>query len=299
MRPATSRLPDLALLLLTAGWGTTFIIIQGALEDVQPQAFLALRFAFGVAALVAWCLWRGIVPSLRGMGRGALLGLALYTGYALQTEGLVHTTAARSAFITGLAVLLIPFLSWAINGRRPSAAAWMGVGLALAGLLFLTRPWDDDGSGTWLGDLLTLGCAFGFASQNVGTERWANRQTIESLLLPQLVVCGLCAFIGARFETGASTYSGQVIFVAALCGILFTSVAFAVATWALRRTSATRAALIFSLEPVFAALYAALFYGVLMSRAELLGAGLILAGVLLGELGPAIAPRAKVQASLQ
>ncbi|HEY0840570.1 MAG TPA: DMT family transporter [Vulgatibacter sp.] len=299
MRPTNSRLPDLALLLLTAGWGTTFLIIQAALQDVQPQAFLALRFTFGAASLLAWMLWRGRLRDLKAMGRGTLLGVSLYAGYALQTEGLVHTTAARSAFITGLAVLLIPFLSWAINGRRPSMAAWAGVGLALAGLVFLTRPWDGDASGTWLGDLLTLGCAFGFAGQNVGTERWASRSTIESLLLPQLVVCGLFAFAGARFEAGPSAFTGHAIFVAALCGILFTTVAFAVATWALRRTTATRAALIFSLEPVFAALYAALFYGVLMTKAELLGAGLILAGVLLGELGPALAPRAQAEASLE
>jgi len=293
-----ARAPDLALLLLTVGWGTTFIVIQSALEDLQPQTFLALRFAIGATWLVAWGLWRGTLRDLRAIGRGALLGVALYAGYALQTEGLVHTTAARSAFITGLAVLLVPFLSWALNGRRPSAASWAGVGLALAGLVLLTRPWDGDASATWLGDLLTLGCAFGFASQIVGTERWAKGSAIDSLILGQLVVCGLFAFVGAGFEEGSSVYTGRAVFIAALCGILFTAVAFGVTTWALQRTTATRAALIFSLEPVFAALFA-VFFGVFMTAPEMIGAGLILAGVLVGELGPAQAARREVEASLQ
>lgn len=297
--PARSRVPDLALLLLTAGWGSTFLIIQFALQDLRPQVFLSLRFAIGGAWLLAWGLWRGTLRDRRAMVRGVLLGIALYAGYAMQTEGLVFTTASRSAFITGLAVLLVPFLSWAINGRRPSIASWAGVGLALAGLLFLTRPWDGAASATWLGDLLTLGCAFGFASQTVGTERWAKGSAMESLLLPQLVVCGLCAFVGAYFEEEPSTFTVRAVAVAAICGVLFTALAFTVATWALQRTTATHAALIFSLEPVFASLYAAVFLGVLMSPPELLGAGLILAGVLVGELGPALAPRRKTEVSLQ
>lgn len=297
--PARSRVPDVALLLLTAGWGSTFLIIQFALQDLRPQTFLSLRFAIGGAWLLAWGLWRGTLRDVRAMGRGVLLGIALYAGYALQTEGLVFTTASRSAFITGLAVLLVPFLSWAINGRRPSAASWAGVGLAAVGLLFLTRPWLGTASGTWLGDLLTLGCAFGFASQTVGTERWAKGSAMESLLLPQLVVCGIASFVGAYFEEAPSVFTGRAVAVAAVCGILFTAIAFTVATWALQRTTATHAALIFSLEPVFASVYAAVFLGALMSPPELLGAGLILAGVLVGELGPSLLPRRKVEPSLQ
>lgn len=280
---------DLALVLVTAGWGSTFAFVQGALAHAPPQSFLALRFWIACVPLAAIAVLGGNAGDRPALLRGALLGLPLYLGFALQTQGLLHTTPSRSAFITGLAVLIVPVLGIAFGRRGPARATWAGIALALAGLALLTRPWSDAGRATFLGDVLTLGCAFSFALHILGTESFAPGRPLSPLVLAQVLVVAVLATGGAAVETAPTTWTSSLLATAAATGLLATALAFFVQAWAQQRTTATRTVLIFALEPVFAALFSAALAQERFGPPELAGGALILAGVLTAELWPLLA----------
>jgi drug/metabolite transporter (DMT)-like permease len=285
---------DLALLVLTLLWGTTFSLVKEALEASSAAVFLALRF--GVAALLLGGLW-AVRRDRVGEGflrHGTLLGVAMLAGFWLQTEGLRHTTPARSGFITGLSVLIVPFLARFVLGRRVPAAAWAAVGVAIVGLLVLTRPFGGEvDAALRLGDVLTLGCAVAFAFQIVFTGEWSPRHPLAPFVAAQVTVTLLGALVAIAVAGGRLAPASPARFagVVAFTGVLMTAVAFFVMNWAQRHTTAVRAALIFSLEPVAAALFSAWYWGEPLGVWELTGGGLIVAGVLLGEVGSALEAR--------
>jgi drug/metabolite transporter (DMT)-like permease len=246
---------------------------------------LTLRFAVAVAALAAAALARGDRPTPGFWRHGLLLGLAMFFGFAFQTLGLRTTTPARSAFLTGTAVLLVPFLARALLRRAVPGSAWAGVALAVAGLLALTRPWADLGAGVRAGDLLTAGCAVAFAFQIVFTSEWSPRHPLALLTLVQVGTTGLLAPLllllePVRFAPGPALWA-----TVGYTGLVMTAGAFFVMNWAQRRTTAPRAALIFSLEPVAAALFSHVVGGEPLHAADWLGGGLIVLGVFVSELG--------------
>ena len=287
---------DLALLVLTLFWGTTFHFVKGALAVASPGVFLATRFAVAAAVLGAVALWRRDSPG-RGLARdGFLLGLSMWAGFALQTVGLRHTTPARSGFLTGLAVLVVPFLARFVQGRSVKVASWVGVALAVVGLFLLTRPFHggDLSASVRLGDALTAGCAVAFALQIVWTSEFAPRHPLVSLTLVQVLVTFLGALVMIPFEgpflraDGVGIFAGTVAFT----GVLMTALAFFVQNWGQRHTTAVRAALIFSLEPVAAALFSHWYGGEPLGPWDWGGGGLIVLGVVAGELGGALEGRA-------
>ncbi len=283
---------DLALLVLTAAWGTTFLVVKNVLAGTSAGVFLILRFTVAALAIAVVALWRRDRPDRRLLRDGALLGCAMAFGFALQTFGLRSTTPARSAFLTGLSVMIVPFLARFLFKRRVPGGAWIGVVLAVAGLLALTRPFGDDiGAETRLGDLLTLGCAVAYAFQIIWTSEWSARQPLALLTLVQvgtaLALYGtLLPFEEARIAPGPALW-GSVLFT----GVAMTAVAFFVMNWAQRHTTAVRAALIFSLEPVGAALFSHWVGGEPLAALDWAGGGLIVAGVVLGELAGVIGAR--------
>jgi drug/metabolite transporter (DMT)-like permease len=282
---------DLALLLITAAWGTTFVVVKDALAHADALSFLALRF--GLGALVCTALaWRARfdVPLLR---RGLLLGLFLFAGYVLQTFGLLYTTPSRSAFITSLAVLLVPIASVAVFRRWPSWPATLGVLLAMAGMYVLTGGLAaDPGAQVLRGDLLTLGCAVCYALHITYTEKFAvQTRSPAALVAVQLwIVALLCAaclpFAGAQVRWTGALW-GAVLFT----GVFATALAIVIQTWAQARTAAVRAALIFSLEPIFAAALAVALGMEVLGASELGGGALLLLAVLVSELGAAYLAR--------
>lgn len=286
---------DLALLVLTLFWGTTFSLVKEALQDASVGVFLSLRF--GVAALVL-----GTICAIRrdrvGAGflrHGALLGLAMLAGFWLQTLGLRHTTPARSGFITGLSVLVVPFIARFALGRRVRLASWAGVALAVVGLLVLTRPFGDAVTPeVRLGDLLTFGCALAFAYQVIFTAEWSPRHPLAPFVAVQVAVTLAGALLSVAVEGPRLAPASPARFagVVAFTGVLMTACAFFVMNWAQRHTSAVRAALIFSLEPVTAALFSAWYWKEPLGPFELAGGGLIVLGVVLGEVGGALEARA-------
>lgn len=285
---------DLALFALTLLWGTTFTFVKGALETTSPSAFLVLRFAVAGLACAAVAVARRdrFTPGYaREVG---LLGLAMLGGFVLQTQGLRLTTPARSGFLTGLAVLLVPFLARFLFGRRVAPAAWAGVALAVVGLAVLTRPFGGDvPAKVRIGDALTVACAICFAFQVVLTAEWSARHRLSLLTLGQIVVTMVGAALLVPFEPLRIGPPAELLPVLLFTGLAMTTGAFFVQNWAQRHTTAVRAALIFSLEPAAAALFSHLYGGEPLGAADWIGGGLIVVGVLVGELGvPLSRPRA-------
>ncbi|MFT3913472.1 MAG: DMT family transporter [Anaeromyxobacteraceae bacterium] len=282
---------DLALLVLTLAWGTTFFFVKGVLGVAPPGVFLASRFLVASLVLGAVALWRRDRVGPRFWRDGLLLGLSMWGGFVLQTLGLEHTTPARSGFLTGLAVLIVPFVMRFALGRAVKLASWAGVALAVVGLALLTRPWTDDLAGAIrLGDALTAGCAVAFAMQIVWTSEFAPRHPLVPLVLLQVGVTFLGAVLMLPFEEVAIQPGGVPRFAAtvAYTGLVMTAFAFFVQNWGQRHTTAVRAALIFALEPVAAALFSWGVGGEPLSRWDWAGGGLIVLGVVAGEVGGAL-----------
>jgi len=284
-----AALADLALLFLTLCWGTTFALVKQALGIASPGVFLAARFA--VAAAVLGAVWAVRRPALGpGFWRHAvLLGLTMLGGFAFQTVGLRFTTPARSGFFTGLCVLVVPVVARFFLGRRVRAAFWMGAAFAVAGLLFLTRPFAEQGVPelVQLGDLLTFVCALVYGLQVTFTSEWAPRHPLVPFVTVQVLVTLAGALVMIPLEGARLDPAGLLPFAAVVgyTGVVMTAGAFFVMNWGQRHTTAVRAALIFALEPAAAAVFSWLYAGEPLGPLDWLGGGLVVLGVVVGEVG--------------
>ncbi|MBI3180582.1 MAG: DMT family transporter [Myxococcales bacterium] len=279
---------DAVLLFITGLWGITFVAVKDALALADPLSFLALRFTVGAAAATAAAIASRNAAALTrrsNAGAGLLLSGFLFAGYALQTFGLERTSPSRSAFITGLSVLLVPFLSIAVFRRWPRGPSLLGVLMAVSGLQLLTGV--DAAAGFRTGDLLTLGCAVAFAFHIVLTEKLAPGRPVSALVAVQLASTALlsaaCVPLGGFRVQWTWALAGALLF----CGVFASALAILLQTWAQARTSAVRAALIFSLEPVFAALYSLAAGRERLGLREAAGGALIVLGVATAEAGNA------------
>jgi drug/metabolite transporter (DMT)-like permease len=283
------RSASLALVGAALLFGSTFLVVQDAVESVEPVPFLVVRFAIGTLALAPLALRRGgdalRAPGLVRAGAGA--GLALGAGYVLQTVGLQYTTASASAFITYLLVVFVPLIVALTTRRAPPAATVAGVALAVGGLSLLTT---GDGLGAGRGELLTLGCALAFALHILVLADAAPRFDVAALSAVQFaVVAGLLAVPGL---TAGYRMDGGAWAAAAYTGVLVTAGALGLQAWGQRRVSPTRAALLLLLEPVSAAVLGFLA-GERLGVAGGAGALLILGGILVSELSVPVAPRSE------
>jgi drug/metabolite transporter (DMT)-like permease len=286
---------ELALLVLTAFWGTTFTLVKWALEISSTSVFLAVRFATAALLLGLVALVRRR-PVGQGFWRhGLLLGLFMLTGFVLQTLGLHLTTPARSGFITGMSVLVVPLVARLVLGRHVRRSAWGGAALAVVGLALLTRPLDAGAVTAEVreGDLLTAGSAAAFALQIVFMSEWSPKHPLVPFTLLQIsvVLAGALLMLpveGVRFDASRlGEYAGIVAFT----GVVMTALAFFVMNWAQRHTTAVRAALIYALEPVAAALFSWLVIDEQLGASGWGGGGLIVLGVVAGELGGVLEAR--------
>jgi drug/metabolite transporter (DMT)-like permease len=289
-RPAQSAWRAEAALAFNAlVWGSTFVIVKEALDDISTILFLAFRFALATAAL-ALVFRRRSAPMgnwRKGLAGGALAGLFLYAGYAFQTVGLRYTTASNSAFLTGLSIILVPFLAAIVykQRRKPRSVEVFGALLALAGTGLMTLPGGRFEFNR--GDLLTIACAFGFALHILALGHYARLVSYESLAVLQIATAAvLCLGTFWWMEVPLVVWSPAVVGAILITGVLATAVAFTIQAWAQRYTTPTRTALIFALEPVFAWVTSHLFAGERFSLSGAFGAGLILSGILLVELKP-------------
>jgi drug/metabolite transporter (DMT)-like permease len=275
------NLATLALLAVSALWGTTFVAVKSALSDCTPLLFVGVRFT--VATIAALPLLRR--PSdLRGAWRaGVPLGVALALGYSTQTLGLAVTTPARSAFVTGLNVAIVPLWAAVILGRKARPLSLLGLLVAVPGLWLLTSP---AGSSWNSGDSWTAACALFFALHVVLVSRLGAAHDARVLLVSQLLVTAtICLAAAPVLETPRATPSVRLALAIAVTAVLAT----VGTTWLqLRfqpRLDPTRAALVYVTEPVFAAVFAWLATGEALPPAGWAGGAVILAGMVLSELG--------------
>ena len=299
--PARSRSlrAHILLIAVVAIWGSTFVVVKSALADVSPLLFNLIRMTLAFLCLAFF--YRGHFGRMnrRSLLAGAIVGLCLAMGYQFQTAGLRLTTPSKSAFITGMVVVLVPLLS-AIPALRPRGArsphwnAWLGALVAFTGIVLLTTP---AGSllafrSIGLGDLLTLGCALGFSLHVLALAHLSPRVPFEQLAVLQVGFCA--AFMAISLPPLEHPWmrpsllhpSARVVVALIVTAVLATAAAFTVQSWAQKYLPATHTALILALEPVFAWLTSFLFYGERLGRRGASGALLILAGIALTELIP-------------
>ena len=295
MAPRSGSLRAHVLLLaVVVVWGSTFVLVKHALGDISPLLFNLLRMALAFLCLAA--LYRGHFRRMSGrsLASGAVVGFCLAMGYDFQTAGLRLTTPSKSAFITGMVVVLVPLLSM-VPGLRvrhtgaPRWNAWLGALVAFWGILLLTTPAGAtfDFSSIGMGDLLTFGCALGFSLHVLALAHCSPRVDFEQLAILQIGFCTL--FMGASLpvlEHPWVHWTPRVFLALGITAVLATAVAFAVQTWAQRVLPATHTALILALEPVFAWLTSWALLGQGLGRRGTFGALLILAGIAVTEFIP-------------
>ena len=278
----------LSLVAMSLVWGATFVVIKNALYDISPLLFNAIRMSCAALILALAFLRQLHCMKLGAMRSGALAGFFLYLGNELQTTGLKYTTASKSAFLTGVSVVLVPVflaLFWKRGLNRWSVA---GVVLAFAGLYLLTVP-AALGAGLNLsslnrGDLYTLGAAVSFAFHIIVIGHITREHRWQQITVVQVVVTSLLMIVTAGvFERPQVAWTGRVYAGIAITACLSLALAFAVQAWAQQYTPPTHAALIFSLEPVFAWITSFLFLGERLGARAAVGAVCILAGVLISE----------------
>lgn len=279
----------LLLVLITMIWGSTFVLIKEALADASPLVLNAVRMS--LAALVLAAYYRKHLARLdrRALGAGALVGLFLFLGYALQTTGLKLTTPSKSALLTGISTVLVPLLLLAFWRTKTHPWRAVGIALALAGLFLMTVPAGPQGLADFAnvnrGDLLSVACAIAFAFQIVLLGRATRRFPFEQIAVLQIAVAAaLMALAAPVLEQPHFRLTGTVVTTVLVTGVFGTALAFTVQAWAQQFTPATHAALIFTLEPVFAWLTSFLYLKERLGFRAGAGALLILAGVLVSEL---------------
>jgi drug/metabolite transporter (DMT)-like permease len=281
---AERRRAEAILFLMVAAWGLTFPAIKVAVRDASPGLFMALRFGLVLVALAA--IGRGrysrdLKPAWKD---GLVLGLLLWGSYIFQAVGLKYTTATRSGFITGLSVVIVPLVYVPLRRKMPGWRAMVGVVLSLVGLFVMTRP---DAGDLNIGDILTLGTAVSYALYVVLMDGQADAARRDALIGWQALVMAGASFLAMPLLDGRQALDARHVLASPnlLAGLAITVPVAVFSILAIthyqRRTSAVRAGVLYSAEPLFAALFAALWLGERMDAAGLVGGGLILAGILL------------------
>ena len=286
----------LLMLFVVIVWGTTFVLIKDALSDATPLAFNLVRMtlAFLILAIAYRRHWREVNRSQ--IIAGAIVGFFLAMGYQFQTAGLVKTTPSKSAFITGMVVVLVPLFSIVPWLRPPGAKAprwnaFLGAILAFGGILLLTLPAGSgllpDFTSIGIGDLLTFGCTIGFAFHCIALGHASPRISYQPLALLQIGFCALFMAISMPLIEHPQMHLTMRLAIAlAIAAVLATAAAFSIQSWAQSVLPATHIALLLPLEPVFAWITSFIFLNERLGLRPASGAVLILAGIALTELVP-------------
>lgn len=277
------RLPELVLVLVTLVWGGTFLLSQVALRETGPFGLLAVRFSVAAAALSLLFFRR-----VRGLTRaelrtGAAIGVVTFAAYALQTAGLQHIPSSRSAFLVAMYVPVVPLLQLALLRRAPRASAWAGIALSFAGLVMLSAG-EGLTPALGRGDWLTLGGALASALQIVLVSRWAPGTDPIRLALVQLAAVAVLSLLALPVSgEGMPALTPLVVWAGIALGLFATAFVMAAMNWAQQTVPATRATVIYAMEPVWGGAVGALA-GEVMTRGTVGGSALIVLGVLVSEL---------------
>ncbi len=262
----------LALLVASFVFGATFVVVKSAVERVPPITFVAWRFLLGALVLMIFAIPKGKTVWMHG----TVAGLALFAGYALQTAGLAQTSASNSALITGLYVVITPFLSALFSRRSPGIWSVGAAALSFVGLVLLT---DTDGFRLEQGDLLTLGCSISFAAHIVILSRLARHHPVVPFTTVQLAVTSALAFATAFFIEVPGVPDPSVWGALLITGIGASAGCFVLQIWSQTIVGATTAAVVLAAEPAFAVATAWIVLQERLTPAGWAGAGLILIAI--------------------
>ena len=275
---------QIGLILVTIIWGVTFILVKQALNDCPPFFFATLRFGLATILTIALVNRKLFQLTNNEITGGIVCGFFLFLGYGFQNFGLMHTTASKSAFITSVSVLLVPIFLVTCNLQKVKWRIWIAVLLATMGLYLLILP---SGGGLNLGDILTSGCALGFALHIIAQDIYIKKKI---RLLPFFCVQSgfvtLFSFVNAQiFESSAIIWSDRLFAAIIITGVLATFAAFLIMIWAQKILNPSETAIIFAGEPVAAALFATAFGGEILGLWGWIGGGLVCLAVMYGESG--------------
>jgi drug/metabolite transporter (DMT)-like permease len=296
-KPSKHFIGASALLLVTLLWGATFVIVKESLNSASPMIFIASRFTIASVLFLPFVIYKKVKFNSAAVKTGIILGVLLFMGFATQTVGLKYTTATKSGFITGSAVVMIPILQTIIHRKPPTKASIIGVVLVTIGILFLSSGGNsiftflsELGGSFNFGDFLTFLCAFFFAAYIIYLESNSAEHDFMNLLSVQLIVTALLGFSAALIFSSTGIEEARIEFTPYLIfGLIYTSVFATLITTALhtkyqKDVSPTKTGIIFSLEPIFAAVFAYFLLNEIITNFGFIGSVLIIAGLLISEV---------------
>jgi drug/metabolite transporter (DMT)-like permease len=274
---------DMALFIVTITWGSSYMLTKLALDSMSVYSYIAIRF--GIAFLASAIIFhkRMMKTNREVIKYGVIVGLIMFSYYVLQTQALVYTTSAKSAFIGGLTVILVPVITSFMSNNVPEKKVIASTVMAFAGIGLLSFNGSIDGVN--FGDLLSFIAAFVAAMLIMAVGKYTVK--VDSVVLPIIqfgVVC-LCSLVMIFiYEEPVLPQGSTIWFILLFLGLLCTSGAFIVQSVAMRYTSATHTALIFTCIPVFAAVFGYIFLDEVLTSQGILGAVLIVASMFIMEL---------------
>jgi drug/metabolite transporter (DMT)-like permease len=273
----TNYIAYVALIVVTAIWGSTFVVVKEAVAQMPVMDFLGMRFL--LAAAVMFIIRPNCLKGMSSLGykRAILLGVILALAFITQTYGLKYTSAAVSGFITGMFVVFTPVIAWILLNNRIGSRTWFAVFLAVIGLGFLSlRGWS-----VGYGEILTLGCAILFALHIVGLGRWSVSHDTYGLAFLQVLTVGAISIIAATPQGIIPPPDLSVWGAVIITGILASALAYVVQTWVQSLLEPTKVAITMTMEPVFAGLTAVLIGGEELTLLVLIGAAFVLVAMIL------------------
>ncbi len=279
------RLAIVALVGATAAWGSTFVVMKDAIARMPLMPFMVWRFwvAFALLAIMRPRILRVDHVTWR---RALVIGFVSFLGYLFQTIGLQYTSASVSGFVTGMFVVITPLVGWMMYRERITGAVWIAVGIATIGLgLISLHGWSFG-----VGEAWTLAGAAMWSLQIIFFAKWSTRENAYALGALMIGVIAVCFTVGTAplgFERPTGTSVWIAVFVTA---VLATAFAFPAQSWGQSHLDATRAAVIFTMEPVFAMLFGIALGGDRLGAKTMLGAAMILGAMFVAEFGGRSAP---------
>lgn len=296
-KPSGKFLGESALLLMTILWGGTFVIVKESLNDISTMLFVAFRFGIAASVLILIIALRKTAIDLKSILPGMFLGAFLFLGFFTQTIGLKYTSATKSGFITGSLVVMVPIFQMIIEKKNPSRGSIIGTVLVFFGILFLSSGGTsinnflyELGSGFNFGDGMTLICAVFFALHVVYIDLISSKNHFWTILLTQISTVSVLSFIAAFLFAGVSIETLHISFTKYLLfGLIYTSLLATLFNIGLQTkfqkvVSPTKAGIIYSFEPIFAAVFAFFLLNEKITNFGLVGSAMIFLGLIVSEV---------------
>lgn len=279
-------LADLLLIFIALIWGSTFIIIKETLEKVDPIVFLSLRFLLAAFIMIPIVYYKRKSLNPQSIMAGLVLGFGMCFVFIFQTVGLKYVSASITGFLTGLYIVFVPIFSVIFLKKRPYIASVFGVVLGVFGLYVISA---NSTVNFGMGELFVIINAVGIAVHIILTDYYSRKYDTLALTGLQIIFTAVVCTAYTFFDRGFNglDIDNDVVFSVILTGVFATVVAFFIQTAFQKYTTPTKAAIIFTFEPVSAAVFGYFIGGEILTLKQYIGAGIIVVGILVSEIGTA------------